>query len=87
MPSTLEREEAQTQKRRVQLDFSDEAFETLLSLKRAIGASTNAEVIRHGLALLQWAVEETQQGKSIIVEGDNKDVRKIVLPFTVRKSR
>lgn len=62
---------------RVQLDFSEEAFKTLKTLKDRLGAKTNTEVIRQGLGVLRWIVEERSAGKQILSK-DDKEVKELV---------
>jgi metal-responsive CopG/Arc/MetJ family transcriptional regulator len=70
-------------KTRIQFDFTDEALHELDELKEITGSS-RAEVIRHGLRMLQWTIEQTQVNKGIVlVEKDGKQ-REVVFPFLSR---
>lgn len=71
----------QTDKYRVQLDFSGKAVAELEKLKRDIGASSRADVIRNALRWLFWCSEQVSQGGAILVERDGKQ-REVVFPFT-----
>ncbi len=76
----MDNEETTIQKHRVQLDFSDEAFDTLKALRKQINASSHAEVLRNSLGLLKWVIKERQEGNRILVESKD-EVRELVLPF------
>jgi metal-responsive CopG/Arc/MetJ family transcriptional regulator len=67
-------------KTRIQFDFTDEALSELDELKRVTGSS-RAEVIRQGLRMLQWTIEQTQvNNATVLVEKDGKQ-REVVFPF------
>jgi hypothetical protein len=56
---------------RLQLEFSPEAYERLMELKRQTGARTSAEVIRKSLHVLDWLLSKTQDDfKLQLVKGD-----------------
>ncbi|TSC61975.1 MAG: hypothetical protein G01um101448_679 [Parcubacteria group bacterium Gr01-1014_48] len=67
---------------RVQLDFSEEAFEELETLKKRLSASSRAEVVRAALGVLKWAVNHSEEGNKIQVarKADNKVVG-VEFPF------
>lgn len=77
----LQREEAKDRvkrdqlKKRVQLDFSPEAFERLKELREVPGAEgTNAGAIRLGLALLDWYVKCRAEGFTLAMQAPNGQV-------------
>lgn len=75
-----------SEKYRVQLDFTPEAFEELERLKVSVCASSRAEVIRYALRILQWSINEVQAGAEILVRRGG-ETEKVVFPFlTVAKS-
>lgn len=51
-----------TSKKRVILDFNEEAAENLDKLKDRLGVKTRTELIRHALALLDIADEKKREG-------------------------
>jgi hypothetical protein len=73
-------------KHRVQLDFSDEAFEELEALQRNLGATSRAEVVRDALGILRWAVHHLREGNAIIVERKDGERVEVEFPFfAIRK--
>jgi hypothetical protein len=81
MTNTTEQKKI-SQKHRIQLDFSEEAFQTLQTLKKQINATTHAEVIRNALGLLKWVVKEVSDGNRVLVESKD-EVRELVIPFII----
>ena len=72
------------QKYRVQLDFSEAAFNELNRLQEELEASSRAEVVRHALATLRWFVSEVSKGNRILVqEGNGSRTIEIVAPFYI----
>ena len=65
MLSALKQEERRAESRRIQFEFSAEAFERLEKLKEATKASSYAEVVRDALRVYEWVVEETNEGNDI----------------------
>lgn len=68
-------EETQTDKdagrHRLQLDFSQEAYERLAQIKEKSEARTNAEVVRNALRLYEWFLDLKRKNAKIhVVEGD-----------------
>jgi metal-responsive CopG/Arc/MetJ family transcriptional regulator len=68
---------------RVQLDFSEGAFNELNRLQKELDASSRAEVLRDALAVLRWVIEEESKGYKITVRGENDRVIEPVFPFYV----
>lgn len=71
---------------RVQLDFSEEAYQEMLLLQEKLDAVTCAEVIRNALGVLRWVVNHISEGDKIKVEKkiDGTSVE-LVAPFRVLK--
>ena len=68
-------EEAKTEKElgrhRLQLDFSQEAYERSAQIKEKSEARTNAEVVRNALRLYEWFLDLKRKNAKIhVVEGD-----------------
>ena len=56
---------------RLQLDFSQEAYERLAHIKEKSEARTNAEVVRNALRLYEWFLDlKRKDAKLHVVEGD-----------------
>jgi metal-responsive CopG/Arc/MetJ family transcriptional regulator len=56
------------QKYRLQIDFSEEAYQELCSLTQKVNGPSKSEVIRDALGVLRWACDEIQDGNKILVE-------------------
>jgi hypothetical protein len=67
-------------RRRVQLDFSTEAYERLIQLRTKSEAKTNAEVVRNALRLYDWFLDQKRSGYKIQVT-DGEVTREIELVF------
>jgi len=63
--------------RRLNLELSEEAYETLEMLRQRLDKTSKAEVLRSAVALLQLAAAEKAKGKKLaILNGDEEvDVR------------
>jgi metal-responsive CopG/Arc/MetJ family transcriptional regulator len=71
-------------RKRLQFEFTPEALDEIDQLQRLTGLTSRAELIRHALRFLQWAVEETYNKKaSLLIEKDGK-AREVVFPFWKR---
>ena len=68
-------------KYRVQLDFSEEAFEELNSLQEKTNASSRAEVVRNALGVLKWATKNLREGNKIVVERKDGTHVEVEFPF------
>jgi DNA polymerase II large subunit len=59
--------------RRLNLELSEEAYETLEMLRQRMDKTSKAEVLRSAVALLQLAASEKAKGKKLaILNGDEK---------------
>jgi hypothetical protein len=68
-----------TNRKRLNLDLSPEAYEMLQKLAEESGKNM-AEVLRTGLALYGIAQDEKQKGRSLGVVKDDQVVKELVLP-------
>jgi len=68
-------------RRRLQFDFTEEALQELDDLQRKTGLATRAELIRHALRFLQWTVEETYESGGTLLVEKNGRLREVVFPF------
>lgn len=77
------------EKHRLQLDFSAEAYKRLLRLREEVEASSNAEVIRLALRLLEWVLEQQSEDYQVFVaQGDDmKNVKQIELLVGIPRQR
>lgn len=53
---------------KVVLDFSPEAYQSLVKLRKRAGAVFNAEVFRTALRLYDWYLEQKEKGHKILVD-------------------
>lgn len=67
-------------KYRIQLDFTPEAFRELESLKTDVQASSRADTVRYAMRVLRWIVNERRRG-AIIFESENGALSEIKFPF------
>lgn len=68
-----------TNRKRLNLDLSPEAYEMLQKLAEDSGKNM-AEVLRTGLALYGIAQDEKQKGRALGVVEDDRVVKELVLP-------
>jgi hypothetical protein len=67
-PSEMKSEE---QRHRVQLDFSAQAYEKLVELRKKSDLKSNAEVVRNALRLYEWFLQQKREGYALqIVRND-----------------
>jgi hypothetical protein len=73
---------------RLNFEFNDAQVESLNALKQKTGAASMKDLFNNALTMLEWAVDETEQGKEIVAT-DGKDSRVFVTPLLrqVRMSR
>jgi len=66
--------------RRVQVEFSPDAFRRLLEIKGMAGAPSNAEVIRDAIRLYEWFLRQRRENyKFQLVKGDTVKEVELVL--------
>lgn len=68
-----------TNRKRLNLDLSPEAFEMLQKLAEESGKNMT-DVVRTGIALYNIAQDEKQKGRSLGVVKDDQVVKELVLP-------
>ena len=76
MTTKLEKEstgdDIASKRRRLQLDFSPEAYDRLVRIRERSEAATNAEVVRNALRLYDWFLEQKNNGSTLqIVQEDS----------------
>lgn len=68
--------------KRVIFEVTPEALERITQLKKSIGASTNADLIRYSLGLLECVEQYRKDNYSIQLKKENEVVN-IVFPVSV----
>lgn len=68
-----------SRKKRIQLDFTEEAAERLDELVRLNGAVSRAEVVRRALKLFDMAQQSADSGGELILRLPDGSEQKIVL--------
>lgn len=63
-----------SKQKRVQFDFSVEAWKRLSDLKEQADASTKAELIRKALKIYEWLVNESNQDHIIEVQDQDGQI-------------
>jgi metal-responsive CopG/Arc/MetJ family transcriptional regulator len=71
------------EKKRLQLDFSDSAYQELEEMQDRLNAPSKSEVIRNALGILRWVVDEVDKDHRILVEKP-EGTREIVFHFITR---
>ena len=66
---------------RFTIELTPEADKGLEEVRQRLGATTKADVIRKAISLLNFVVQERQEGGRLIIENSKKDVRKEVVTF------
>ena len=67
-------------KHRLQFDFDDVAIKEIDQLREATALPNRAELIRQALRFLQWTLDETNKGATLLIE-KNGNVREVIFPF------
>lgn len=57
---------------RVQLDFSEDAFDRLEDLRKETDAISKADVIRNALRVYEWLAEQSRAGRFIAVQDEDE---------------
>jgi len=66
---------------RLNFDFTDKAIEQLDDLKKKLGAGSRAEVVRYAQGILNWAVQQAEQGNQVIsVNSGAGTVKELLVP-------
>jgi metal-responsive CopG/Arc/MetJ family transcriptional regulator len=66
---------------RIQLDMPDERVKELDALMQITGSATRKELFNNALTLLEWAVKERKQGRSIAsVDDQEKKLKELAMP-------
>jgi hypothetical protein len=65
--------------RRIQFNFTDQAYETLVRLRTQLNVSSSAEVVRRALAVLSLFADTRDSGKQIIIRDVDGTETKLIL--------
>jgi hypothetical protein len=68
----IEEKADESVRKRLQLDFSDKAYEKLNLLKQKADVKTNAELVRNALRLFEWFLEQKEENAKIHVVRGNE---------------
>jgi len=60
-----------TERQRLQLDFTPEAFARLEEIRVQAKARSNAEVVRSSLRLFEWFLQRTKEGYTLQLAKDD----------------
>lgn len=73
---------------RVQFDIPEDRLAELQKLMDLCGIETRKDLFNNALTLLQWAVRESTQGRTIASVGaDEKSYRELQMPILLNASR
>ena len=67
--------------RRIQFEFSADAYERLNTLKEMTASASYAELIRNALRVYEWVMEQEKEGNQIGIIKDNKMVKEVKFIF------
>ena len=71
---------------RVQFDFSQDAFTGLNELVERTGASSRAEVVKHALGFLKWALDKMDADYKVCATKGKEGIEP-VFPFYLSKRK
>lgn len=71
----------QTDKIRLQFDFSPEAHRDLEQIQKDLGAPSKAETVRYALRTLQWLITMADEGASFLIQRKEQAPREVIFPF------
>lgn len=66
--------------RPVQFNFSQDAFQELSELKEKLGVVSRTEVVRLGLGVLSWVIEELENDHKIFVQREPGKAVELAFP-------
>lgn len=72
------------EKIRVQLDMQANEILALDNLRDKLNLRSRADAVRTGLAILEWAEQETRRGHQVVAIGD-EEVSRLVIPGLTTK--
>ena len=69
------------QSKRIQFEFASSAIQRLDSIKQQTGKQSYAEVVRDGLRLLEWYVQQERSGYEIGLVKDDVLIKVVKFSF------
>jgi len=75
------------EKQRLQVDFTADAVKDIDELRRMTRLSSRAEVIRHALRFLQWALFEIRNNNATLLLERGGKLHGVVFPFTMTPTK
>ena len=73
--------------KRLQIDFSERAYNDLSDLQKRLDAPSKSEAIRTSLGLLRWLLDESESGNRLMVQKPDGSTERVVFHFLDRVRR
>ena len=70
--------------KRLQIDFSERAYNDLSELQELLDARSKSEVIRTSLGLLRWLLDESESGNRLMLQKPDGSSERVVFHFLDR---
>ncbi len=70
--------------KRLQIDFSERAYNDLSELQEILDARSKSEVIRTSLGLLRWLLDESAAGNRLMLQKPDDSTERVVFHFLDR---
>ncbi len=70
--------------KRLQIDFSERAYNDLSELQELLDARSKSEVIRTSLGLLRWLLDESEAGNRLMLQKPDGSSERVVFHFLDR---
>ena len=70
--------------KRLQIDFSEHAYNDLSELQELLDARSKSEVIRTSLGLLRWLLDESEAGNRLMLQKPDGNSERVVFHFLDR---
>jgi hypothetical protein len=71
--------------KRLQIDFSERAYDELEELQSRLEAPSKSEVIRTSLGLLRWLLDEADADNRLMLQQSDGSTERVVFPFLNRR--
>jgi hypothetical protein len=70
--------------KRLQIDFSERAYNDLSDLQERLDAKSKSEVIRTSLGLLRWLLDESEANNRLVLQKPDGTTERVVFHFLDR---
>jgi hypothetical protein len=70
--------------KRLQIDFSERAYDELEDLQKRLDAKSKSEVIRTSLGVLRWLLDESEADNQILLQNPEGGTERVVFHFLDR---